>query len=1009
MHRSPYLSRVAQASCAIVVTLLFLAMLAPGALAQTHVANPFVGATQYVNPDYANEIDQGIAAETDPVLIQKMQVVKTYPTAVWMDRIAAINGGNGRLGLTGHLNAALQQQQGSTPIVVTVVVYDLPDRDCAARASNGEISIAANPPTQPLSGLDTYKTQYIDQIFSILSNPAYANIRVVAIIEPDSLPNLVTNAGGSATLQPCVDAKNSGVYVQGVQYAISRLHTLPNVYSYLDIGHSGWLGWPNNMSGAIPLYTQLVSATPAGFSTIDGFITNTANTLPVHEPFMNAGQTFGGQQLISASFYEFNPHIEESTYAQALYQNFVTAGFPAGIGMLIDTSRNGWGGPNRPAGASTSTDLNTFVTASKIDRRAHRGLWCNPMGAGIGAPPQAAPAGFFAQLDAFVWIKPPGESDGTYPGSANQNGALHADPNCDPAQSNPLAGNTPTGAYPNSPPAGAFFVTQFHDLVANAFPAIPTNAGPDFSATVNGTSVMQGATATTTVTVNPINGFTGNVTVSVGTLPTGVTATVSPATITGANGVSTITFSAAVNATPGPATVAITAASGAVTHTSSITLNVVARPDFTISVTPTSLSVPAGGGTVNATATLAAVAGFTGNISLSAGGLPNGVSANFSPSSVNTSGTSAMNFVVQPSAAAGTFPISITGTAGTLVHSATLTLVIGGGGGADFSLAAAPAALSVVQGTSGTSTITITRTGTFASAISFTAAGMPTGVTASFAPATTTTTGTSSILTLAASGTATTGGPVTITITGTGGGLTHMTSVALTVTPANNGNPNFSLSATPPTLSVAQGASGTSVIAVTATGGFTSAVSFTASGMPTGVTAAFNPTSSTTSSTLTLTVASTATAGTSMITVTGTGGGLTRTATVTLTIPGGQVGVVTATPVISQNSPFFNDEQLKIANTAPISNVTVTIVIQRTTGVGFSGMFNTVGSFTQTNSSTASAVTYTFTNTGTLGVGTGWTFAAQSSGSGTLHPTAGDTFSVSYTANGAPNTVNGHF
>ncbi len=1087
--------------------LLFTAM--PSAFSQTHVANPFSGATWYTSPDYANEINISIGQETDPILIQKMQTVKTYPTAVWMDRIAAINGTGGRLGLNGHLNAALQQQQGSTPIVVKVVIYDLPGRDCAALASNGELSINANPPTQPLSGLDTYKTQYIDPIVSILSNPAYANIRIVAVIEPDSVPNLVTNAGGgTTTIQACVDAKNSGVYVQGIQYAITRLHTIPNVYQYLDIGHSGWLGWPNNFSGAIQQYTTLVTGTPAGVNTIDGFVTDTANTLPTREPFMNASMTIGGQQLIGAMFYEFNPFIDEASYAQALYQNFVSAGFPSTIGMIIDTSRNGWGGAARPTGPSTSTDLNTFVNATKIDRRAHRGLWCNPVGAGIGTPPQANPAGFFPQLQAFVWIKPPGESDGTYLASLTP----HPDPNCDPSKTNPLAGNTPTGAYPNSPTAGTFFPVQFHDLVNNAFPPIPTNTNPDFSLSSTSASMMQGATGTSTITVSPINSFSSSVALSVSGLPSGVTASFAPTSVAGGNGVSTLTFTAAGNATVGPATVTVTGTSGTLTHTTAVNLTVIGRPDFSLSLSPTSVTVPLGGAATS-TITVGALFGFSANVNLSITAPPAGVTAGFNPSATNGAGTSTLTFNAQPTATGGTSTLTITGTSGALTHTVTLTLTVPGasdfslsptpaslsvaqgasgtstititrtggfasavsftasgmpagvtasfnpqtttttgtssiltlsasatatpglatvtitgtGGGVthttsvtltvtnttpDFSLAASPSTLSVNQGASGTSTITITRTNGFASAVSFTASGMPTGVTASFSPQTTTTTGTSSVLTLSASATATPG-LATVTITGTGGGVTHTTSVALTVT---NTTPDFSLAASPSTLSVNQGASGTSTITITRTNGFASAVSFTASGMPAGVTASFNPQTTTTtgtSSVLTLAASGTATLGAATVTITGTGGGLTHTVTIGLTVAStGGTGGVTITPVVSSSSPWFNEEQVRLANTGSLTALSITIVVQRTTGISFSGQYNTVGGqITQANSSTASTATYTYTLAPgqTLNPGSGYIFAAQTSGTGTAHPTAGDTYMVTYTTGGQNFTQSSHF
>jgi cellulose 1,4-beta-cellobiosidase len=85
---------------------LLLAGNATAALAQQHVSNPFVGATQYVNPDYAKEVQGVIAQTTDATLAAQMNVVATYPTAVWLDRIAAIAGSSatgGRLGLTEHL------------------------------------------------------------------------------------------------------------------------------------------------------------------------------------------------------------------------------------------------------------------------------------------------------------------------------------------------------------------------------------------------------------------------------------------------------------------------------------------------------------------------------------------------------------------------------------------------------------------------------------------------------------------------------------------------------------------------------------------------------------------------------------------------------------------------------------------------------------------------------------------------------------------------------------------
>jgi hypothetical protein len=264
-------------------------------------------------------------------------------------------------------------------------------------------------------------------------------------------------------------------------------------------------------------------------------------------------------------------------------------------------------------------------------------------------------------------------------------------------------------------------------------------------------------------------------------------------------------------------------------------------------------------------------------------------------------------------------------------------------------------------------------------------------------------------VTLAAT-TAATLGAATVTITGTGGGLTRITTINLTVTA-----PDFSLAASPASLPVNQGASGTSTINITRTGGFTGSVAFSASGLPSGVTASFNPTPTTgNSSVVTLAAAATAVTGAATVTITGTSGGLTHTTTISLTVGpggGGGTGGVTVTPVVTANGQWFNEEQVRVSNTANITAMTLTIVIQRTTGVSFSNIYNTVGTqVQQSNSSTSTAVTYQFTLAAGQTVAPGnYTFAAQTSGGGTVHPTAGDTFTITYTIGGASFTQTGHF
>jgi endoglucanase len=181
------------------------------------------------------------------------------------------------------------------------------------------------------------------------------------------------------------------------------------------------------------------------------------------------------------------------------------------------------------------------------------------------------------------------------------------------------------------------------------------------------------------------------------------------------------------------------------------------------------------------------------------------------------------------------------------------------------------------------------------------------------------------------------------------------------------------------------------------------------------VTASFSPTSTTgTSSALTLAASTTATPGPATVTVTGTGGGLTRTTSISLTVnnSGGGTGGVTVAPVISASGPWFNEQAIRLNNTGVITSLSITIVIQRTTGVGFSGQYNTVGGqILQSNSSAATTVTYQFNlATGqTLGPGADRLFVAQMSGSGTVHPTSGDTYTITYTTGGVTFTQTGTF
>jgi cellulose 1,4-beta-cellobiosidase len=415
------------------------------------VANPYVGAKAYVNPEWSAKA----AAEPGGSRIANQ------PTAVWLDRIAAINGVSGGMGLRAHLDEALKQK-GSGELVVQLVIYDLPGRDCAALASNGELGP---------NDLDKYKSQYIDPITSILSESKYAGLRIATVIEPDSLPNLVTNAGGTnTTTDACVTMKSNGNYEKGVSYALDKLGALANVYNYIDAGHHGWLGWDSNLGPSVQEFYKVATTNGASVSDVAGFIVNTANYSPVKEPNFKVTDMVNGQTIRQSKWVDWNQYVDEQSFALGLRDKLVAAGFDSGLGMLIDTSRNGWGGSARPTGPGPSTSVDDYVNGGRIDRRIHAGNWCNQSGAGIGQRPTAAPA---TGVDAYVWVKPPGESDGNSAAVPNDEGKGF-DRMCDPTYGgNARNGNNPTGALPNAPLAGHWFSAQFQQLMQNAYPPLP--------------------------------------------------------------------------------------------------------------------------------------------------------------------------------------------------------------------------------------------------------------------------------------------------------------------------------------------------------------------------------------------------------------------------------------------------------------------------------------------------------------------------------------------------------
>ncbi|MDX6404922.1 MAG: hypothetical protein QOH70_2377 [Blastocatellia bacterium] len=210
--------------------------------------------------------------------------------------------------------------------------------------------------------------------------------------------------------------------------------------------------------------------------------------------------------------------------------------------------------------------------------------------------------------------------------------------------------------------------------------------------------------------------------------------------------------------------------------------------DFTIASALSSLAVTAGGsGATNITTTISG--SFNSVVSLSASGLPAGAAASFSPASIAApgSGSATLTIAAAASTAPGTYSVVVNGAGGGKTHSATINLTVGAAAAADFTIASAPSSLAVTAGSSGATTITTTVSGSFNSAVSLSASGLPAGATASFSLTSIPAPGSGSATLTIAAAASTAAGVYSVVVNGAGGGKTHSATITLTVSAAGGG------------------------------------------------------------------------------------------------------------------------------------------------------------------------------------------------------------------------------
>jgi endoglucanase len=336
--------------------------------------------------------------------------------------------------------AKLVADAAAEKTVPVLVAYNVPFRDCSQYSAGGAANTAE------------YKA-WIDGFAAGIGSRS-----AVVILEPDGLgiiPHHVDINGNREWCQPTEldPATAANERFEQMNYAVDRLTSLPNTAVYLDGTHNSWLGVGDAAN-------RLVRA---GVQRADGFFVNVSNyeltsRLEKYGTWIakcihygtnaaEGGWRMGRFEWCASQYHPATPS-DFGTWAltdQWYTENVDTAANPPTPQSLkhfvIDTSRNGKG-PWSPDAAYPDAQV-----------------WCNPPGRGLGDRPTTLTGNEL--VDAKLWIKVPGESDGSC-----TRGASGPD---DPAR----------GMI--DPPAGAWFKEQAAELVALAQPALaPATCQVDF-------------------------------------------------------------------------------------------------------------------------------------------------------------------------------------------------------------------------------------------------------------------------------------------------------------------------------------------------------------------------------------------------------------------------------------------------------------------------------------------------------------------------------------------------
>ena len=433
------------------LALLSFTSLATQSNAQTPTDKTLPANTRFFVPQPASgSIQQAVG------LLEKFQLknallisaMEATPQAVWLT-------GNTPAQTASTVTQTLREANFQRAIPL-FVLYNIPGRDCGSYSAGGAENTA------------DYEA-WIDAIAGAIGNQ-----KVVIILEPDAIADLPSDCGYDPT-QVNIPVAVANRYAQ-LNYAITSLEKQPQTSVYIDAGNSHWQ--------AVPVITQRLIT--AGVQQAQGFFSNVSNfNLTTYESkfdtWVSACMAFGmnpadggwrlGNYSYCASQYysplgTVNPDdITTWVYTDEWFQQNMGTAVPS-THFVIDTSRNGQGPFYSTAYANAPYNQPAAVITT-----LQNGGWCNPPARGLGAPPTANTG--IALFDAGLWVKTPGQSDGTCDSAGGARAWDYAvyEPAGWPTTAAQQATFDPLwGLY--DPAAGTWFPQQALDLAQRANPSL---------------------------------------------------------------------------------------------------------------------------------------------------------------------------------------------------------------------------------------------------------------------------------------------------------------------------------------------------------------------------------------------------------------------------------------------------------------------------------------------------------------------------------------------------------